>query len=163
MAGGEDLQSRGQGEVPLVILWERIMSGAFLLAVDNKRVQNAKVVDYFMGREMSAAYKALDKIAKKGKVKPLSAFVSLDEGDLEFLREEIEEGGGDPSTVEITPPSWFDPADGLQTVAALVHELSKDATKMKKGNTILSELRELEKALTFISKKKLKCRFFIDY
>ena len=137
------------------------MSGSFLITSDKPDLEYD--LQGFMGRAMSRAEKALDKIAKKLKVTALNDFVSLDEGDQELMREMIEEGGGDASEIEITPPAWFDPADGLKTVRALRDHLINDPKAVGKSAEIVAELTELETTLTLIATKKGRFRFFIDY
>ena len=137
------------------------MSGSFLITSDKPDLEDD--LQGFMGRAMSHAEKALDKVAKKLKVTALNDFVSLDEGDQELMREMIEESGGDASEIEITPPTWFDPADGLKTVRAMRAHLINDPKAIGKSAEIVTELTELETMLTLIAKKKGRFRFFIDY
>jgi hypothetical protein len=136
------------------------MSGAFLIATDKK---SAEPKDEFFGLELSRADKALDKLAKQLKVPPLTSFVSVDVEDQEMLAELAEEAGADISDWKPDPVKWFEPAEGLKTVQALIKKLADNEKAMKKQAEIVKELSELQAALVGIGKKKAKWRFWIDY
>jgi hypothetical protein len=136
------------------------MSGAFLLATNNC---SAEPNPEFFGLELSRADKALSRLAKELGVPPLTSFVSVDTEDQELLAELAEEAGADISGWKPEPVHWFDPAEGLTTVQALITRLAADAKAVKKRAEILKELSELQTALTGIARKKAKWRFWIDY
>jgi hypothetical protein len=136
------------------------MSGAFLIATDKK---SAEPKEEFFGLELSRADKVLERLAKKLDVPPLSSFVSVDVEDQEMLAELAEEAGADVLGWKPEPVKWFEPAEGLKTVKALIKRLSEDEKAVKKGPAILAELKELQSALTAIGNKKARWRFWIDY
>jgi hypothetical protein len=136
------------------------MSGALLIATDKR---SAETKPEFFGLELSRSDKALERLAKQLKVPSLSSFVSVDEEDQEMLAELAEESGADISKWKPEPVNWFEPAEGLKTVQALINRLSDDEKSVKKGAAILKELTELQAALITIGKKKARWRFWIDY
>ena len=137
------------------------MSGSLLITSDKPALESK--LQGFMGRQISYASEALDKIARKLKLTALGDFLSFDEDDQELMRELIEEGGGDASEIAITPAEWFDTAAGLKTAKALREHLTENPKAVGKSAVIVKELGELETALTLIAKKKAHFRFFIDY
>jgi hypothetical protein len=136
------------------------MSGAFMLATDNS---STELEAEFFGLALSRADKALSRLAKELGVLPLSSFVSVDVEDQEMLAELAQESGADLSDWKPEPVQWFDPADGLKTVQALITRLTTDEKAVKKRTAILEELTELQEALVEIGKKKAQWRFWIDY
>jgi hypothetical protein len=137
----------------------RFMSGAFLIATDKR---SAEPKPEFFGLELSRAEKSLSKLAKELGVPPLSSFVSVDEEDQEMLAELARESGVDTSDWKPEPVKWFQPAEGLKTVKALITRLTEDEKAVKKQEQILRELSDLQHVLTGIGKKKAKWRFWID-
>jgi hypothetical protein len=136
------------------------MSGAFLIATDT---HSADLESEFFGLALSRSDKVLERMAKQLGVAPLSSFVSVDVEDQEMLAELAEEAGADISDWKPEPVKWFDPADGLKTVEALLTRLSEDSKATKKKAALLEELTDLRTALTGIARKKARWRFWIDY
>ena len=79
---------------------------------------------------------ALDKLAAKANVLPLSTFVNPD-----------------PEGLLGSSPDWFDPADGLSTVRGLLAELKQNAKAIKDGEKVAEDLKVLEKNLTLAKRR----------
>lgn len=98
------------------------------------------------GHALARNEDALERLAERLKVNPLLEFFSADENSMALL---LEQGAGNPDWARHLPaPQWFDPANGLVTVCALVDFL--EATPAALGSetgAVLSELREYERVL----------------
>jgi hypothetical protein len=73
------------------------------------------------------ALAALDALAEKAKLMPLSHFVNHD-----------------PQGLSGEKPDWFDPAAGLATIRGLVDQLDRAPRAVKNGKAVVQELRTLE-------------------
>jgi len=88
------------------------------------------------------ALAALDKIAQKTNLPPLSEFANHD-----------------PEGLAETKPKWFDPAAGLTTVRALLAELGRSARAVKNGKQVAEDLKALEKDLVQAQQNKVRFHF----
>jgi len=93
------------------------------------------------GRTLARYESAVESLAHSLGVKPLLEFFSADQNSMALL---IEEGGGNPGILrQLPPPQWYDPADGLETVEALIAALEEDPHQLgTEGPEVLTELRE---------------------
>jgi hypothetical protein len=93
------------------------------------------------GRTLARYESAVESLAHSLGVKPLLEFFSADQNSMALL---IEEGGGNPGILrQLPPPQWYDPADGLETVEALIAGLEEDPHQLgTEGPEVLNELRE---------------------
>ena len=93
------------------------------------------------GRTLARYEGAVESLAHSLGVKPLLDFFSADHNSMALL---IEEGGGNPGILkQLPPPQWYDPADGLETVEALIAALEEDPHQLgTEGPEVLNELRE---------------------
>ncbi len=93
------------------------------------------------GRTLARYEGAIESLAHSLGVRPLLDFFSADQNSMALL---IEEGGGNPGILkQLPPPQWYDPADGLETVEALIAALEEDPHQLgTEGPEVLSELRE---------------------
>jgi hypothetical protein len=104
---------------------------------------------------------ALDKIATKQRLTPLSVFLAADlDGDDEF--DEFEDDGSKAPSAA-TEDEWHDCQDGLQTVSGLIQTLESDPSAAKPIRDVhypleylLEELRELERCLAIGAKKQAR-------
>jgi hypothetical protein len=85
---------------------------------------------------------ALDKVARKAKLPPLSQFVNHD-----------------PEGLSGTKPEWFDPAAGLTTVRGLQAELGRSARAVKNGKNVVQDLTVLENDLVQAKQNKVRFHF----
>lgn len=85
---------------------------------------------------------ALDKLAAKANVLPLSTFVNPD-----------------PEGLSGSPPDWFDPPDGLSTVRGLLAELKQNAKAIKDCEKVAEDLKVIEKDLALAKQKGVKFHF----
>jgi hypothetical protein len=93
------------------------------------------------GRTLARYESAIESLAHSVGVRPLLDFFSADQNSMALL---IEEGGGNPGILkQLPPPQWYDPADGLETVEALISALEEDPHQLgTEGPEVLNELRE---------------------
>ena len=97
------------------------------------------------GKRLTLFMDLLDKISKENDLTPFSRFVEDDFGEGE---------------------SWFESADGLQTVSGIIKafqsekQWSKEPRKLKCFASLMAELKELEHCLEIGKKKKIPFKFF---
>ena len=98
------------------------------------------------GRSLARNEDALERLALGLGVRPLIEFFSADENSMSLL---IEEGAGNKDLMRrLPPPQWYSPADGLETVRALVEALTEEPQVLgTEGAQVLSELREYTRVL----------------
>lgn len=101
---------------------------------------------YVNGRELARHESAVEELALRLGVPPLLTYFSADENSMALL---IEEGAGNPDLLpRLPPPQWFDAAEGLHTVSALVAALETDPKRLGEHSAeILAELHEYEQVL----------------
>ena len=114
------------------------------------------------GHALARNEDALERLAESLAVTPLLQFFSADENSMCLL---LEQGAGDPEWARHLPqPQWFDPADGLVTVRALIEFLS--STPVSFGSEtlpVLGELREYERVLQKAMKYKVRWHLAVSW
>jgi hypothetical protein len=114
------------------------------------------------GHALARNEDALEHLAESLRVTPLLQFFSADENSMCLL---LEQGTGDPEWASHLPqPQWFDPADGLATVRALMEFLS--STPVSFGSEtlpVLGELREYERVLQKAAKYKVRWHLAVSW
>jgi hypothetical protein len=98
------------------------------------------------GQAMARNEDALERLAKRLRVKPLLEFFSADENSMALL---LEQGIANPDWASHLPqPQWYNASDGLVTVCALIEALIVDsAARGLETEPVLVELREYERVL----------------
>jgi hypothetical protein len=61
-----------------------------------------------------------------------------------------------------TPAKWFEPADGLASVRALLRHLEKDGEWANRGTHVIEDLRQCERVLLHLEEKKIPWHFALD-
>ncbi len=114
------------------------------------------------GHALARNEDALERLAESLRVTPLLQFFSADENSMCLL---LEQGAGDPEWANHLPqPQWFEPADGLTTVRALIEFLL--STPVSFGSEtlpVLSELREYERVLQKAAKYKVRWHLAVSW
>jgi len=114
------------------------------------------------GHALARNEDALERLAESLHVSPLLQFFSADENSMCLL---LEQGAGDPEWARHLPePQWFDPAEGLATIRALIRYLV--ATPVCFGSEtlpVLNELREYERVLEKAKKHKLRWHLAVSW
>lgn len=114
------------------------------------------------GHALARNEDALEQLADSLQVAPLLQFFSADENSMCLL---LEQGAGDPEWAHHLPePQWFDPADGLASVRALIRFLVESPVSFGSETLpILSELREYERVLVKTQKYKLRWHLAVSW
>jgi hypothetical protein len=99
---------------------------------------------YVNGHALSAADRKLERLAKELGVTPLMEFFSQDPEEAAAF---IEDEGGDPSEIDLPDETWFDGADGLKTVNALLEHLVQNPQAVPNADAVVDELREWQAVL----------------
>jgi hypothetical protein len=117
---------------------------------------------YVNGRTLARHENAVEHLALRLGVKPLLDFFSADQNSMALL---IEEGGGNPGILQqLPPPQWYNPADGLRTIEALIEALEDDPHQLgTEGPEVLTELREYEAVLYKTSQRNLRWHLAVSW
>jgi len=114
------------------------------------------------GHALARNEDALERLAESLGVSPLLQFFSADENSMCVL---LEQGAGDPEWAHHLPePQWFDPAEGLVTVRALIGYLSESAASFgSETQPVLLELVEYETVLAKTLKYNLRWHVAVSW
>jgi len=114
------------------------------------------------GHALARNEDALERLAESLGVAPLLQFFSADENSMCML---LEQGAGDPGWARHLPePQWFDPAQGLVTVKALMRFLSETRASFgSETQPVLTELREYETVLAKTLKHHLRWHLAVSW
>jgi hypothetical protein len=98
------------------------------------------------GHALARNEDALERLAERLHVAPLLEFFSADENSLALL---LDQGDVAPDWPQPLPqPQWYDPADGLRTVRALMDFLGHTPVALgSETQPVLAELHEYERVL----------------
>jgi hypothetical protein len=98
------------------------------------------------GQAVARNEDTLERLAKRLGVKPLLEFFSADENSMALL---LEQGIANPDWASHLPqPQWYDGADGLATVCALIESVTLDPGALgSDAEPVLVELTEYERVL----------------
>ncbi|HUX45268.1 MAG TPA: hypothetical protein VMV57_11000 [Terracidiphilus sp.] len=98
------------------------------------------------GHAVARNEEALERLSQTLNVKTLLDFFSADENSMALL---LEQGAGDPEWAKNLPqPQWFDAAEGLAAVRAILQFIqSTPAALGSETTSVLQELREYERVL----------------
>jgi len=112
------------------------------------------------GKALSEAERKLERIANELSVTPLMDFFSQDAG---AAADFIEAEGGDPDDIELPDEAWFDAADGLSTVNALLEHISNNADVVRDSTAVLSDLREFQTVLKRAADENVEWHLEVDF
>jgi hypothetical protein len=114
------------------------------------------------GHALARNEDALEQLAESMRVAPLLQFFSADENSMCLL---LDQGTGDPEwALNLPEPQWFDPADGLTTVRALMGFLTEAPLSFGSETVpVLGELREYERVLEKARTYKLRWHLAVSW
>jgi hypothetical protein len=114
------------------------------------------------GHALARNEDALERLAERLGVSPLLEFFSADENSMALL---LEQGGGNPEWMHSLPdPQWFNPANGLMTICALLRFLDRwPAALGSETAQVASELREYERVLRKTSTRDLRWHLAVSW
>ncbi len=114
------------------------------------------------GHALARNEDALEQLAESMRVAPLLQFFSADENSMCLL---LDQGTGDPEwALNLPEPQWFDPADGLTTVRALMGFLTEAPVSFGSETVpVLGELREYERVLEKARTYKLRWHLAVSW
>jgi hypothetical protein len=114
------------------------------------------------GHALARNEDALESLAGRLKVSPLLEFFSADENSMALL---LEQGAGDPDWARHLPqPQWFNAAEGLVTIRALIDFLAADPAALgSETPPVLLELGEYERVLTKTAQRGLRWHLAVSW
>ncbi len=114
------------------------------------------------GHALARNEDALERLAERLKVSPLLEFFSADENSMALL---LEQGTGNPDWAQHLPePQWFNPANGLVTVRALLDFLGGQPAALGSDTApVLSELHEYERVLCKAAHRNLRWHLAVSW
>lgn len=130
------------------------MGVAYYIEVDDEELEVADID----GKAVAKAMEALTALAEELGVEPLEAYMGQSMDDVsDMLGEDIELAEGVDGGA-----TWFEPAAGLATVAALTAALTRDPKRLKKAEAVLEDLESYRVALQQIADAGAKWHLAID-
>lgn len=97
-----------------------------------------------MGKALAREADRVDSAARRKGVEPLRTMLSESQA---ALRAQLEADGFDPSKMRLPPERWFDAAQGLKTVRAVIEFVNANLNDFKQPNPILRDLKAAEALL----------------
>jgi hypothetical protein len=128
----------------LYIVLERDIPGVDALAVD--------------GRALSCAADELDLLANRLGLKPLMEFFSMDPAEAGAWLEDV--GGLDG--LDVPDETWFEAAEGLQTVDPLLAHLANNPKDISESDRVLVDLRAFQSVLQRASAERVRWHLVVD-
>lgn len=114
------------------------------------------------GHALARNEDALERLADRLNVRSLLEFFSADENSMALL---MDRGTVYPEWARHLPqPQWFDPAEGLRTVRALIDFLVANPTALgSETPPVLNELREYDRVLHKTTKRQLRWHVAVSW
>ena len=114
------------------------------------------------GHALARNEDALERLAERLKVSPLLEFFSADENSMALL---LEQGAGNPEWAHHLPqPQWFAPANGLDTVRALLEFFQDSSTALgSETAAVVTELREYDRVLHKAAERGLRWHLAVSW
>ena len=112
------------------------------------------------GKALAAASPALDELAQRLGVSPLSEFISVDpEAMADFLEGEGTEPGGQP----LPAMRQFPATAGLATVQALMKYIEANPNAVKDSAWVLNDLKDCQRILEEAARQNVRWHFEVDF
>lgn len=120
------------------------MALAFVVTLEKALTTAPARVQGASGKALAREADRLDYAARCKNVEPMTAWLSESHAR---LIEQLKADGFDPSKMRLPAEQWFDPAQGLRSVRALIEYVSEKLNDFKQPNPILRDLRGIEATL----------------
>jgi len=120
------------------------MALAFVVTLEKELPESAAYAKGKTGKALGRESDKLDSTARRKGAEPLTALLSESQA---ALRAQLEADGFDPNKMRLPPELWFDAAQGLKTVRALIEYVSANLNDFKQPNPILRDLNAAESLL----------------
>lgn len=120
------------------------MALAFVVTIEKDLPESAAYVKAKTGKALGRESDRLDSAARRKGAEPLTALLSESQA---ALRAQLEADGFDANKMRLPPELWFEAAQGLKTVRALIEYVSANLNDFKQPNPILRDLKAAETLL----------------
>ena len=120
------------------------MALAFVVSLEKELPSAPAGVKGANGKAIAREADRIDSAARRKNVEPPTALLSESQA---ALIEQLKADGFDPSKMHLPAEQWFDAAQGLKTVRALIEYVSANLNDFKQPNPILRDLRNIEATL----------------
>jgi len=134
------------------------MSAAYYIVLDT---QDPGFDPFVNGKALARASDALQDAAAQLGVRPLMDFFSMSADSVE---EAAAEFGLDEETLSAAPAeAWFEPADGLRTVRALLQHCEQVREQLPGHEVVREELLEYARVLEQAQSRGFRWHLAVDY
>jgi hypothetical protein len=96
------------------------------------------------GKALARESDRIDTAARRRNVTQLASLLSESQA---ALIEQLKEDGFDPAKMRLPPERWYDAAEGLKTVRALIEHVGANLNDFKQPNPIIRDLKAAETLL----------------
>jgi hypothetical protein len=108
------------------------------------------------GKALARETDRIDLAARTRRVRQLPEMLSESHA---VLIEQMKAEGFDPSRMRLPPEKWFDAAEGLTTVRALIEHVGANLNHFKQPNPILRDLKAVEALLAAAQESGVRFHF----
>ena len=134
--------------------------GASVYIALEKQFKNSDALPVVDGKAIAKNMKKLTHTATKLGVKPLDVFVSVNQDELANL---IGEDAVAKSGVELPKEQWFSASEGLTTIKKLLSHVETNKTGFDKPESLINDLKAVEKKLVLAKSKNIGFRLAWDF
>jgi hypothetical protein len=127
------------------------MASGWRVVLEQELPANAAPAD--TGKALLYFQRQIDELAERLQVPSLSGFFSRSPYDIaEYLRGQ----GVEPNFDHLPDEEWFDAAEGLRTVRAIIEELRTFPAAVPAPEKVVADLEDVERALILAESKGLR-------
>ena len=132
---------------------------ALVIVVTLEKDLGAASAAYAKAASGKALARESDRLDSAAKRKGAAALTALTSESQAALIAQLKEEGFDPTKMRLPPERWFDPAEGLKTVRALVEFVTANLNDFKQPSPILKDLKAAEALLAAAEGTGVKFHF----
>ena len=132
------------------------MALAIIVTLEKELPESAAYAKSGTGKALARESDRIDTAARRRSVAQMTAFLSESQA---ALIAQLKEDGFDPAKMRLPPEQWFDAAEGLKTLQALIEHVGANLNDFKQPNPIIRDLKAAEALLTAAAAAGVKFHF----